>query len=63
MVRLAAAGVSAAPRALELPGCRLRAADERTGDVPRVRISARGKVFDLDARHGAGLSGLAFPLR
>jgi hypothetical protein len=62
-VRLTAAGVAAATRTVELPACHLRAADDRTRDVPRVHISARGTALDLDARHGAGLSGLGFPLR
>jgi hypothetical protein len=63
MVALSAEGVSAATRTLDVPGCHLRAADDRTGPVARVRISARGTTLELDARHGAGLSGLAFPSR
>jgi hypothetical protein len=62
MVRLtAAAGVPATARTVELAGCPFRAADDRTPDVPHVRISAKGRALTLDARYGAGLAGLAFP--
>jgi hypothetical protein len=61
VVRLTAAGVPETTRALDLPGCPLRASDDRTGPTPRVRVSSKGRAILLDTRHGAGLAGLPFP--
>jgi hypothetical protein len=58
-VELDAAGVSAQRESLHLPGCgHLRAADDRSGPVARVRVTGRRTAIELAARFGAGLAGL-----
>jgi hypothetical protein len=61
-VRLTADGVAATDRTVSLPGCLVTARDQRpTREIPRVSVAGRGRPVTLDARYGAGLSGLPFP--
>jgi hypothetical protein len=61
VVHLTADAGVASTRVTMAGACRLRAADERGGDLPAVRVSGAAGRLTLSARFGAGLAGLPFP--